>query len=93
VIVKPFEITIKARALKILSEKLPTKIVDAATNFIYGPLAENPKRVGKRLNAPFVGQWSAKRGDYRIIYSIDEERGVVTVLDIAHRAHVYAPRA
>jgi mRNA-degrading endonuclease RelE of RelBE toxin-antitoxin system len=91
--VKQYEIDVKARALKVLSEKLPPKIIDAVTNFIYGPLAENPKRVGKRLNAPFVGQWTAKRGDYRVIYAIDEERGVVTVLDIAHRAHVYAPRA
>lgn len=54
--------------------------------FIYGPLAENPRRVGKALRFELEGLHSARRGDYRVIYSIAD---VVTITAIEHRADVY----
>ena len=89
---KPYDIEIKARALKAIHEKLPIKVVDVVLYFIYGPLAENPKRVGKPLDAPFIDKWTARRGDYRIIYGINEAKHLVTVLDVDHRAHIYATK-
>ena len=89
---KPYEIEIKARALKAIHEKLPVKVVDVVWYFIRGPLAENPKRVGKKLDAPFIDMWTARRGDYRIVYRINEDKHLVTVLDVDHRSHVYAVR-
>jgi len=35
------------------------------------------------------GKWSARRGQYRIIYTIDSEGEVVTVLQISHRRDSY----
>lgn len=67
-------------------QRLPEKVATAAIEFIYGPLASNPQRVGKPLRFDLEGLHSARRGSYRIIYRIDER---VTVIAIEHRADVY----
>lgn len=67
-------------------QRLPEKVATAAIEFIYGPLASNPQRVGKALRLNLEGLHSARRGDYRIIYRIDAR---VTVTAIEHRADVY----
>lgn len=66
--------------------RLPEKVATAAIEFIYGPLATNPRRVGKALRFDLEGLHSARRGDYRIIYRIDDR---VTIIAIEHRADVY----
>lgn len=66
--------------------RLPEKVATAAIEFIYGPLASNPQRVGKALRFDLEGLHSARRGDYRVIYRIDEH---VTIIAIDHRADVY----
>jgi mRNA interferase RelE/StbE len=38
-----------------------------------------------------AGYWSARRGAYRVIYAVDEERSLVLVVRIEHRADVYRP--
>ena len=68
-----------------LAEVLPEAVAFAAHELIVGPLLENPQRVGKRLSGPLADRHSARRGTYRIIYRIDEEALVVTVMHIAHR--------
>ena len=67
-------------------QRLPEKVATAAIEFIYGPLASNPQRVGKALRFDLEGLHSARRGDYRIIYRIDER---VAIIAIEHRADVY----
>lgn len=59
----------------------------AALALIAGDLAENPYRVGKALQAPLEGLFSARRGDYRILYRIDVQ--VITILDVKHRRDAY----
>ncbi|MGV1010453.1 MAG: type II toxin-antitoxin system RelE family toxin [Dermatophilaceae bacterium] len=66
--------------------RLPEKVASAVIEFIYGPLAENPRRVGKPLRFELDGLHSARRGDFRVIYQIDEQ---VTIIAIEHRADVY----
>ncbi len=63
----------------------------AVWTFCDGPLREAPYRVGKPLRAPFTGQYSARRGAYRVRYRIDDDKRVVTVVDIAYRADIYRP--
>jgi mRNA interferase RelE/StbE len=60
--------------------------------FIYGTLAENPRRVGKPLKLGVAGLHSARRGDYRVIYRIDDHLHAVTITAIEHRSDVYRPR-
>lgn len=67
-------------------QRLPEKVATAAIEFVYGPLASNPQRVGKALRFHLEGLHSARRGDYRIIYRIDER---VTIIAIEHRTDVY----
>lgn len=64
----------------------------AASEFIAGPLADNPYRVGKELNAPYEGVWSARlMREWRILYVIDPEQRFVVVRDVARRRYVYRP--
>jgi mRNA-degrading endonuclease RelE of RelBE toxin-antitoxin system len=72
-----------------LTETLPEAVAAAAYEFITGPLLSQPHRVGKRLLAPLDDRFSARRGTYRVIYRIDDETRVVTVVDIGHRRDVY----
>ncbi len=66
--------------------RLPEKVATAVVEFIYGPLADNPQRVGKPLRFELEGLHSARRGDFRIIYRITDR---VTILAIEHRADAY----
>ena len=80
-----------ATARRTLS-RLPEKVATAAMEFIYGALAENPRRLGHELRFDLDGLHSARRGDHRIIYRIDDEGGRVIIQVIEHRSDVYRPR-
>ena len=82
---EPYAIAWTPTAKRALT-RLPEKVATAAVEFIYGPLAGNPHRVGKALRFELEGLHSARRGDYRVIYRISD---VVTVTAIEHRADVY----
>jgi mRNA interferase RelE/StbE len=77
------------RALTGLPEKVATPVVA----FVYGSLASSPYRVGKPLKLGLEGLHSARRGDYRVIYRIDDRQHRVTVMAIEHRSDVYRPRS
>jgi mRNA interferase RelE/StbE len=72
--------------------RLPEKVATAAVEFLYGSLAANPHRVGSPLRLGLSGLHSARRGDYRVIYRIDDDLRQVTVLAIEHRSDIYRPR-
>ena len=70
--------------------RLPAKMADAVLRFLEGPLTENPMRVTKPLGAELDGMRSGYIGiAYRVLVRIDEERHVVHVMRIAHRADAY----
>jgi mRNA interferase RelE/StbE len=72
--------------------RLPEKIATAVVEFGYGSLAASPHRVGKPLKLGLEGLYSARRGGYRVIYRIDDQRRRVDVLAIEHRSDIYRPR-
>lgn len=72
-------------------QSLPEKYAAAVVELL-PIIASNPKRVGKPLRFEYEGRFSARRGPYRIIYSLDEASRTVTVLAIGHRADIYRPR-
>jgi mRNA interferase RelE/StbE len=80
--------TVSRRALT----RLPEKVATAVVEFLYGSLAAGPHRVGKALKLGLEGLHSARRGDYRVIYRIDDQRRLVTVIAIEHRSDIYRPR-
>jgi mRNA-degrading endonuclease RelE of RelBE toxin-antitoxin system len=67
---------------------VPERVIPAIIEFVYGDLAASPRRVGKPLERELEGSFSARRGSYRILYYIDDEKMQVYVLRVAHRADV-----
>lgn len=67
-----------------IENALPLAVATAVWQLANGALAENPQRVGTRLGRDLAGYWSAHRGQYRVIYAIDEETATVTILTVSH---------
>lgn len=84
-----YQVTIAPTAARQLHQRLPEAVAWACFEFIAGPLAEDPHRVGAPLRKPFEGQWRARRGEYRVRYAIDDDARIVYVLDIDHRRNAY----
>jgi mRNA interferase RelE/StbE len=85
---EPYQIQIAARAARDL-QRLPEKVATACVEFIFGPLAENPRQVGKPLRDELVGLRSARRGDYRVVYTIVEATRRIDIMHIDRRSDVY----
>lgn len=85
---EPFAVQITARAGRDL-QRLPGKIATACVEFIFGPLAENPRRVGKPLRDELIGLHSARRGDYRVVYAIVQDTRRVEIVHIDRRSNIY----
>ena len=86
-----FDVEITPEGLRHLNQ-LPGKVRDAAIQAMLGPIADHPRRVGKPLVGELAGLYSAQRGDYRVIYEIDDDRKVVTVHRVQHRRVAYRPQ-
>jgi mRNA interferase RelE/StbE len=84
-----YSVRLSRAARRALTDTLPEAVAAAAYEFIVGPLANNPHRVGHQLDEPMYPLYSARRGDYRIIYHIRAEQIVVYVVTIAHRRDAY----
>lgn len=69
--------------------RIPPKAALAIAELLAGPLAENPHRPGKQLIGDLAGEWSARRGQWRVLYTINEKTETVVVDRIAHRRDAY----
>jgi mRNA interferase RelE/StbE len=83
-----YQVQITARAARDL-QRLPEKIAAACVKFIFGPLIENPRQVGKPRRDELVGLRSARRGDYRVVYAIVEDTRRVEIVHIDRRSDVH----
>jgi mRNA interferase RelE/StbE len=84
-----YRIELTRAAKRALTELLSETVAVACWEFIRGPLAEDPYRVGQPLRGQLEGRFSARRGEFRLIYQIFEDRVVIRVIHIAHRRDVY----
>ena len=87
-----YDVQLAASAARALQDKLPQSVATAVIEFITGSLRSNPRRVGKPLARELRGRYAARRGTYRIIYTIDDADQLITVLRIEHRADAYRHR-
>lgn len=79
------------RAIRDL-EALPEKIAAAVYEFVDGAIRENPYRLGgPPLHGELAGLRSARRGNYRVIYQINEDSHTIELLHIGRRSVVYRP--
>jgi mRNA interferase RelE/StbE len=72
--------------------RLPEKAAAAIVEFVTGPLADNPHRLSKPLTNELLGLRTARRGDYRVLFTLDVEDHILYVHRIEHRSDVYKPR-
>lgn len=84
-----YELVLTPPARRALADRLPEAVAAAVIDFLTASLIEQPRRLGKPLRDELAGIWSARRGTYRILYRIHEERREVVVLRIEHRRDAY----
>lgn len=89
-----YEIVFTASAEKTL-KKLPTDLQDRIYERIQ-ELASDPKPTGykqlKNFELPSLKikpLFRIRIGDYRVIYAIENQKLIITVLKISHRSNVY----
>ena len=69
--------------------RVPAKAAPAIVEFIDGPLRENPQRLGNQLRGELTGLWSARRGEYRVIYRLREQDRTIEIILVSHRRDAY----
>jgi mRNA interferase RelE/StbE len=75
------------RDLNRLPEKATAAVLEALV-----AIGEEPERLGKPLTRKLEGIFSAPRGPYRVLFTLDRRRRRVYVVAIGHRADVYRRR-
>ncbi|MHB8512211.1 MAG: type II toxin-antitoxin system RelE family toxin [Actinomycetota bacterium] len=88
---RPFEVEITPEGLRSIN-KLPEKIRFAVLEAVLGSIASNPRRAGKPLRGELEGLFSARRGDFRVIYEIDDKAKIILVHRAHHRRDAYRSR-
>jgi mRNA interferase RelE/StbE len=72
--------------------RLPPRIATVVMTYVDERLAENPQRLSKTLQGSLDGLRSARSGDYRVLFRLDEDAEHLFIIRIDHRAHAYRPR-
>lgn len=85
----PYELVITPPARRAIEQHLPEPVATAVIDFLTTALIANPRRVGKPLRGDLAGLWSARKGTYRVLYRINEDRGEVIVVRVDHRRDAY----
>ena len=81
-----YQIELRRRAQRAL-DKLPEDDFNAIITDIK-KLADTPRPKGvEKIKS--AGLWRIRQGDYRIVYSIDDNQKLVIVLRIGHRREIY----
>jgi len=87
-----YELVLTPPARRAIGEVLPEGVATAVIDFLTATLIREPRRIGKPLRGQLAGIYSARRGTYRLLYRVHEQRHEVVVLRIEHRSDVYRPR-
>jgi len=72
-------------SLKELDKPVRKRIFDKVNDYV----SQDPTNIGKPLKEKLSGFWRYRFGDYRIIYTVDLEKQVITVLEAGHRKDIY----
>lgn len=87
----PWKVEVTSPALKGFRQ-LPDKAAAAIVEFVTGVLADNPRRLSKPLTNELLGLRTARRGDYRVLFTLDVEKHILYAHRIEHRSSAYKPR-
>ncbi len=81
-----YKVEVRRRAQRAL-DKLPKSDVEAVIEAIQD-LAQTPRPRGIE-KVKTTGLWRIRQGDYRIIYAIEDNEHLVTVVRVGHRREIY----
>lgn len=84
---RSYKLTIGSRAAKELST-LPAVVTQRVDAAILG-LSSDPRPHGAKKLKGGRQLWRIRVGDYRIVYSIDDDQAVVDVIGVPHRSKAY----
>ena len=80
-------VSIKKSAIKEL-KKLPKKEATRITILLSG-LSDNPRPSGCKKLKGYSSLWRIRSGNYRVIYSIEDQILIVEILEILDRKDAY----
>lgn len=69
-------------------QRLPRPVFLAALTAIIG-LSHDPRPAGVRKLVGTDCDWRIRIGEHRIVYTIDDDAGLVTIMRVSHRRDVY----
>ena len=84
-----YEVTLSVDAAKSI-RKLPKQVQRAVVAALTS--LESEPRGGKPLIGGLAGIWSLRRGDYRVLYRMDDRERRVEVARVGHRRDIYRRR-
>lgn len=89
---QPYRLQVARPAARVIANELPETVAAAVHEFITGDLLREPRRIGRPLQRELAGRWAPRRGTYRLLYAVEKQTGVGTVLAAKHRRDVYRRR-
>ena len=84
---RSYQLTIGSKAAKELGA-LPPAIAQRVDAAILA-LASNPRPHGAKKLKGEPQLWRVRVGDYRIVYSIDDDQAVARIIGVPHRSKAY----
>jgi mRNA interferase RelE/StbE len=85
--VRSYKLTIASRAAKELST-LPAVVAQRVDAAILR-LSSDPRPHGAKKLKGELQLWRIRVGDYRIVYTVDDDQTVVDVIGVPHRSKAY----
>jgi mRNA interferase RelE/StbE len=82
------EYTINAlKQLKKMDRQTASLILSFIEKRLIG--CDNPRQFGKALQGTLNDKWRYRVGNYRILTKIEDNRVVITVIEVGHRRDIY----
>jgi mRNA interferase RelE/StbE len=81
-----YKVELRRQAQRTL-DKLPKSDFQAVIG-VMKDLAQTPRPRGIE-KVKSTGLWRVRQGDYRIIYAIDDNKHLVTIVRVGHRREIY----
>lgn len=75
------------RKLKKMDRPVAALIIGYIEKNLEGCL--DPRQHGKPLTENHRGKWRYRIGDYRLLALIDDDKIIITVIDVGHRSDIY----
>ncbi len=72
-------------------KKMDKKIASFIISYIEDKLIDctDPRAYGKSLQGTHRDKWRYRVGDYRILAKIEDDKVIITVVEIGHRRDIY----